>query len=305
LPHLVVVGGSGGDLFCTRPLGTVEALDFTTGAWETWPTMPTPRAQCAAVAFQGALYVVGGMTSNHHVTNVAEKFEVCTNTWRSLAPMPTARAGCAAVAVSCSLLVFGGAQGNEHCRATEQLVSGTSDWITLHDMPFSRSFCSAAALGVCVYVFGGLSSSSTGPMSVLCFNTETDTWTLHGTMPTERVGCAAGSLGTRMFVAGGYDRSDGHPLLSVELFDPASNMWSSLASMPASRRLSPGGYSRREQRLACAALAGPWVYVAGAFPAWQDRDNIEGLQIGTNTWVAMAPMPTPRWGIALATLTKS
>lgn len=55
--------------------------------------MQLPRMSCGVAAVEGALYVVGGRSSDK-VLNSIERYDVQKGAWESMAAMPQGRSGC-------------------------------------------------------------------------------------------------------------------------------------------------------------------------------------------------------------------
>ena len=108
-------------------------------------------------------------------------------------------------------------------------------------------------------------------------------------MPTGRNHVAGGAIAGRLYVVGGRP-----PLtLSVlEVFDPATNTWSSRAPMPTGR----SGHAAAVVRGCLYVFGGEGNTSAanGVFPQSELYDP------GTNSWTSLAPMRTPRHGIGAA-----
>lgn len=94
------------------------------------------------------------------------------------------------------------------------------------------------------------------------------------------------SVGGRIYVLGGLE--NGAPVGYNWEYDPAGDKWTARKMMP---------------RPAHHIMIAPWrnrIYVFGgfvrpkAFPAWQPIDNAWVYDPATDSWKALAPMPTPR-----------
>ena len=72
-------------------------------------------------------------------------------------------------------------------------------------------------------------------------------------MGTARLGAAGAVFNGKLYVFGGWNGTQN--LASVEVYDPATNVWTTLASMPTPRQLSAAG-----------VVAGI-VYIAGGYSA--------------------------------------
>lgn len=105
---------------------------------------------------------------------------------------------------------------------------------TLDQMPFCG--CAIGAVDGCLYVLGGFSSAST-MRCVWRFDPILNAWSEVTPMSTGRAYCKTGILNDKLYVVGGVSRGRGGltPLQSAEVFDPCTDTWSQIPSMPFSR----------------------------------------------------------------------
>ena len=124
------------------------------------------------------------------------------------------------------------------------------------------------------------------------YDPATDTWSTKANMPTSREGLAAAAIDGKLYVVGGWNDTD-FPKVpwrsTLEVYDPATNTWSTKANMPTPR-INP----------AAVAIDGKLYVVGGR--------NVDGYATGldvlevydpvTDTWSTKANMPTGRHGLA-------
>ncbi len=187
----------------------------------------------------------------------------------------------------------------------------------------------AAVLGPRIYLIGGFDTTTNVPVAqVLVYDTTTHRWSEAPPLPRPRGGHAAAVLEGRIHVIGGGNSESTIPDHSV--YDPATERWVSLAPLPrsmgspaavvhAGSLYSIGGRSGLEDfgdvwRYDSAAdrwLAGPAIpargthgaisacgsiYVFGGESQPQARVLADVLRLdsASNSWVTLAPLPTPR-----------
>ncbi|KAL1309997.1 hypothetical protein AAHE18_17G217900 [Arachis hypogaea] len=92
------------------------------------------------------------------------------------------------------------------------------------------------AVDGCLYVLGGFSKAST-TSSVWRFDPMQNTWSKVTPMSTGRAYCKTGILNNKLYVVGGVSQGQAGliPLQSAEVFDPSTDTWSDVPSMPFSK----------------------------------------------------------------------
>ncbi|WP_339909131.1 Kelch repeat-containing protein [Symmachiella dynata] len=105
-------------------------LTADTFVWRELPTPPFERRALATAAFDGKLYVIGGMQNRGGPTGAVDVFDPATQTW-STGP---ALDGAAACAVGGSLYVST-VQGH-----LQRMDLGANSWSTVQQLPTSRFF---------------------------------------------------------------------------------------------------------------------------------------------------------------------
>jgi N-acetylneuraminic acid mutarotase len=138
-----------------------------------------------------------------------------------------------------------------------------------------------------IFAAGGCTENSCIPTaSVYMLRTDTNaaTWETVANMSTARVGFGLAGLGGKIYAIGGSaDGEAGKSLLSsAEMFDPATNKWSPIASMKTARF-----------NLALAA-SDDALYVVGGNDGFDTLTTTEKYDPSTNTWTAIASMRQKR-----------
>jgi hypothetical protein len=171
-------------------------------------------------------------------------------------------------------------------------VATTITWTAKAPMPTARTWLTAAVFNGQIYTFGGLTSTTELDV-VERYDPVSNTWESRAPMPTARYGAAAVTLGDKIYVLGGVNASN-QIVKTVEVYDPASNTWAPAADMPTARG-----------RL--AAVAGPdgKIYaIGGSTGSTMDLTGysaaVEVFTPANGAWAAVAPLNTPRVGLAAA-----
>jgi len=292
-----------------KVLDTVEVYDPAANTWAALAQMPTARSGLVAGVVGGKLYAAGGGNVDDAPLDVLEVLvpgppppspPLPQGTWSEVAPMPTKRDD-PAVAVWMGpegarrrpekLFAIGGLDEAGNALQTVELYDPSLDeWESAPFMPTARFSLAAAVVGDKLYALGGSSDSYTRVDTVERYDPYLDTWDAVAPMPTARGSLAAGVVDGKLYALGGYD-SMTYPLDTVEVYDPATDTWAAVAPMPTAR------FSL------AAAVVGGKLYALGGLDGTggykgNSHDTVEVYNPATDTWAAVAPMPTARGSLA-------
>lgn len=286
---------------------------------------PVPRWEAAAPAgvarqelypevLDGKLYVAGGLLSpNTGYSAHFEAWDPARRRWTRLATLPEARHHIALAATDGRLWGIGGFSGgfpNWRAQASVHWYAPDADrWHPGPGLTQPRAEGIAAAVQGKIYLVGGRVPAFAGASH---FNDHEDTvlaevldpatgrWSRLPDAPTARNSAASAVIDGRIFVVGGRSaqkQADGSlrqvNVATLEVFDPASNTWTTRRPMPQAR----GG-------LAAAAYRGK-LYVFGGeqwVPEQQVFADAWVYDPAADRWDALPPMPTARHGLGAATL---
>ncbi|MFD7260119.1 Kelch repeat-containing protein [Streptomyces sp. NPDC059874] len=294
-------------------VGVLPAAAVNGTVWTTLPSMPTARygpASAAAPCPPGqtgtCVYAVGGFTSAESGT--LESYNRLTNAWSTLASLITPRHFLASAAAPCPagqtgtcVYAVGGAIGSTPTTTVESYNPATNAWSTVTSMNVARLGHGAAAApcplgqtGTCVYAVGG-----NDPGSVEAYNPATNAWSTvspiapRGELAAAAAPCPRGQSGICVYAVGGFASG---VTGRVESYNPATNAWSPVASLPTPRTL-----------LAATATSCPpgqsgvCVYaVGGAVAGSAAVRTMESYNPATNAWTTLPSMPTARSALAAA-----
>ncbi len=246
-----------------KPVGMVYEYDPASDQWTKKKPMALASHHVAFTEYHGKIYAFGGFVYPKSgppawvPINNAWEYDPANDTWKALAPMPTKRGSPVATAVGDKIYVIGGATnipGSDEMPlnfAAPQMSVGTVEeydpanntWRTRSPMPTPRNHTAIGAVNGKIYVIGGRVGAAfialASDISVVEeYDPATDKWSApRARMPTTRSALATGVYNGRIYVAGG-EYQDPHMMATfraVEAYDPASNSWSTMPSMPVSR----------------------------------------------------------------------
>ena len=264
---------------------TVGQAD-TAGRWTSGTSMPTERAEVGAALVDGKIYVVGAYSG---VTNANDAYHPSTDTWQTLAPLPRGLNHVCAVGVASTLYVIGGfdpSTGNRPVDSTYRYDPAIDAWETRASMPTPRGALGCGLAGSTIYAIGGQSPAGDTVVNE-AYDPLFDTWSTDpAPMLTPREHLATAVLNGLIHVIGGRSPALGRTATTHEVYDPASNTWTSATPLPTGR--SGIGAAVLEDR----------IFVLGGEADRTFGEN-EAYDPVTDSWSSYAPLPTPRHGLGV------
>ncbi|MFQ5596947.1 MAG: PKD domain-containing protein [Nitrospiria bacterium] len=233
--------------FCCVPhtrMTVNEEYDPVTDTWTTKAPMPTQRGDLSGGSLNGLFYAVGG-SGPFCCSSAHEAYDPVTDTWSIRAPMLTPRRALSVASVGGLLYAIGGFidPTGGHRSETESYDPATNTWSTKAPMPTGRSHMGLAEINGKLCAVGG--ANNLGSLSILeVYDPATDSWTTKAPMPTPRGGLTVGLINNKLYVVGGAQNFAPSPtvnfLNTVEVYDPATDTWSTEAPIPTIRPGSAG-----------------------------------------------------------------
>jgi N-acetylneuraminic acid mutarotase len=260
---LYVIGGWGDG----KARGANYEYDPATDRWTKKAPMPRPAHHAALAAVNGKIYVFGGFVAPATTAipvgaawePIADawEFNPATDAWKPLAPLPGKRGSAIAGEVGSKIYVIGGATTMEGSKdpfftafgparvlGTNQVYDpATNKWESRNPMSVPRNHAYSGVVNGKIYVIGGRTGhgfilSATNTNVVEEYDPASNMWSIpKERMPTARSGGASGSDGRRIYVAGGEVTTTAlvGAYRAVEAYEPATNSWTTLPSMPMPR----------------------------------------------------------------------
>jgi len=171
----------------------------------------------------------------------------------------------------------------QHCAQMSDCGKGTCDagtcragtWSTVAPMPTARDRLAAVAgADGLIYAIGGVSSTGASN-AVEAYDPMTDSWSTRAPMPTPRFELAAvlGSDGMIYAIGGDYaDVTDpGHSIVA-EVYNPTTNAWQSLPSLPVGRDNLAVAADSTGRLYAIGGYDGTTAHVLGTVATWKAGD---------------------------------
>src|SRR5262245_39269774 len=199
--------------------------------------------------------------------------------WTTLAPQPAARQEISTAVLDRKIYSIAGISGSGDSTNNVYVYDPeTNQWTTAGLLPILNHHNAAAVAAGKLYAFGGTSNRT------FLYNPQLNSWSdvaqmrfMHANTP------AVGVINDKIYVAGG--NGPNMDQTELEVYDPAMNTWTQLASMSVPRNHTAGGVINGK------------FYVAGGRPGDTAASALEVYDPATNVWTRLANMPTGRSGI--------
>lgn len=230
--------------------------------WQARAPLPQGLSHVGVAALGGKLYAFGGFTDIVHMgaRNSAFAYDPRTNTWSSLPPLSSARGSVAVAAVGGKLHVFGGRGADKIIElpsppgapkrfaafgtvATHEVYDpARRRWSKAAPLPGpARDHVGIAVLNGRIHLFGGRVADVQDNLDRHdVFDPRTGGWSTAAPLPRPRSAGAATALNGRIIYAGGECKPGGRPSTAnayddVTAYDPKTDRWTTLASLPQAR----------------------------------------------------------------------
>jgi N-acetylneuraminic acid mutarotase len=235
--RVLVVAGWNGDY-----LASVEAYDPAANTWTGKASLGTARyAHTATLLSNGKVLVTGGSNGSGSLAG-AELYDPVANVWTSPVSMNTARYGHTATLLpNGKVLVAGGydTHGGGYLTSVELYDPVADTWTTVAPMNTGRYLHTATLLpNGKVLVAAGSNGDSITSAELYDPNAGSlGTWTSVGSLNTARRYHTATLLPSgKVLVSGGTNGAGyGTPLADAEVYDPTTDIWTSLTPLNNAR----------------------------------------------------------------------
>jgi non-specific serine/threonine protein kinase len=265
-----VVGGFQADL---RSTTRVELMDSRTGRWRIGVPLPQALNHMNAVAYHGALYILGGYTqtgdTSGGATNRFWRFDAVSGRWQRQPDAPVARAAAGAAVLGNRLYVAGGRNDDQTSLASLAIYDfRTRRWSVGPSLHRAREHVAAVAAGGAIWLLGGRALGQGNFADVERYTPGSRAWQQRTPMPLARSSFQAVFADGRIVVVGGED--GGSTFSEVDALRPATGRWQRLPDLPTARH-----------GLGLAA-AGPlvWAIEGGPQAGLTTSDTVQRLRLG-------------------------
>lgn len=266
--------------------------------WYNLAPMLIPRFSHGAVACEGFIFTVGGVSLNGHLSSM-ERYDYRTNTWAGVAPMAKEISALGVAELNGSLYAVGGWHRGRPLNTVLRYYPNSNIWEAVAPMTSNRG-------GPCVvsdkylYAIGGKTENDNAndPFKYLStvekYDPRTNTWTMTTPMQVRRAYACGVAVGGNLYVVGGTQDDLYSSHSSCEAFDIENNTWTYIANLCISRAL------------AGIAFVGNHIYVLGGKKNSRERtDKVEFYDIDLDVWKVVGSVPNCMGGIQCSAVSLS
>jgi N-acetylneuraminic acid mutarotase len=246
----------------------------------------------------GRLYVLGGFHGTiGHDEYIAvprgDAYDPATNKWARVADMPEPFTHAHGAVDGSTIWFVGGFVGNNPGPGTRHVWkynAAANAWSRGPDLPAARGAGAAAVVGRELHFVGGMTADRSHDVAdhwVLDLDRPSAGWARRASMPQARNHLAAVSIGGKFYAVGGqlHQQEDQVALATVERYDPATDKWTRVASMPGPRSHIAGG---------TFVLNGRVIVVGGETAHGQPQRDVFAYDPSTNKWSRIGALPSQR-----------
>ena len=287
--------------------------------WIQGAPFPEPSEEVLGATAGGKLYVFAGLAPGWKPKAMTFEYDPASNQWTKKRPMRLPSHHVAFTSLNNKIYAFGGfsypsagAPGWNPINNGWEYDPATDEWKELAPMPTKRGAAAAAVANGKIYVTGGANSLAgvtengihpARPHNVVAtveeYDPATNTWKTVRSMLVARNHHAAAGVGDKIYVVGGrigaaFISSASNNIDLVEMYDPATDLWTPRTRMPTARSaIGAGVYNYN------ILVAGGEVQDQRFLAAFK---AVEAYDPARNQWQALPSMPHPRHGLAVGAI---
>ena len=268
------------------------------GGWSQVASLPLARTEAQQAIKDGLLYVFGGFyNSGWDATRRVDVYNPAADTWTRLPDMPVAITHAASVIDGNNVIFAGGFVGDDPGPATRDVWMyniRNKAWSKLPSLPAARGGGGAGIVGTRLYFFGGGTRNASfqhdldhGTNWELDLANLSAGWKTRASMPTPRNHLAYATVAGRVYAIGGQilNRESSGNQSVVHAYNPATNTWSSVASLPRPLGHVHAGAIVHDGRI---------ILTGGVSSGYVTQTAILSYDPSSNTWNHVRDLPVPR-----------
>lgn len=263
-------------------------------SWDSRAQAPIGRSEGQGAAVGGKLYVFGGFYTGTTTTARSDVFDPATNTWSRLPDLPEELTHSAVVADGNTIWLVGGYVDDHPGPATRSVWKFDTSSRTYTRgplLPAPRGAGGAAIVGRALHFFGGtnrVAGSTADPDQPQHWVLNLDggtTWSARANLPNPRNHLAGATVDGKIYAIGGQHNENENTGLQADVhrFDPATNSWTKVASLPKAR-----------SHIVSVVRDGQLYVLGGTNPGNTASSDVTVYSPGTDTWSKAPSLPGGR-----------
>ncbi|KAJ8009528.1 hypothetical protein DPEC_G00089810 [Dallia pectoralis] len=195
--------------------------------WNLVSRMTVPRCRHNSLVYDGKLYTIGGLAVSGNLDHV-ERYDTITNQWETVSPLPKPVHSAAATVCGGKVYLFGGVnEAGRSAGVLQSYIPLTNSWSFIESPMIDNKYAPAVTLNGYIFILGGAYARAT-----TIYDPDKGNIKSGPNMNHSRQFCSAVILDGRIYATGGIVSSEGPALGNMETFDPNSNNWTLLQSLP-------------------------------------------------------------------------
>ncbi|XP_055728154.1 kelch-like protein 29 [Salvelinus fontinalis] len=195
--------------------------------WNLVSRMTVPRCRHNSLVYDGKLYTIGGLGVSGNLNHV-ERYDTITNQWETVSPLPKPVHSAAATVCGGKVYVFGGVnEAGRSAGVLQSYVPQTNSWSFIESPMIDNKYAPAVTLNGLIFILGGAYARA-----ITIYDPDKGNIKAGPNMNHSRQFCSAVILDGKIYATGGIVSSEGPALGNMEIFDPHTNNWTLLQSLP-------------------------------------------------------------------------
>jgi Domain of unknown function (DUF4347)/Malectin domain/Kelch motif/Calx-beta domain len=303
--NLTLSNLTGGAVLGTQASATLSIVDndlspgFTNINWTTEVPSTEATSESLGAVVDGKVFVFGGFNTDDFVSSTSQRvtvYDPAINAWKRLKDMPTKLTHAPTIVDGNTVYFIGGYDGlhpNNLSTTTVWKYDTVADtWTTFVPLPVPHGAGGAALVTHAdnkryIHFFGGTNYNrtiDTGDHFFLCLDDPNPAWVIAAAMPNPRNHLGGAGIDGKVYAVGGQHKEEfsAMPVNEVDVYDPATNTWTQVASLPTPRSQMGAGTIVWNGR----------IIVAGGEKAFSTPvASVTAYNPATNTWTELTPLP--------------
>jgi N-acetylneuraminic acid mutarotase len=286
----------GAEVSSTIDIADDDAAAGTKITWTSARSSPIARSEAMTVAVDGKMYVFGGYVDTTFTpTRRVDVFDPAApsgGSWTRLSDsdMPIALTHAGIALRGRDVIIAGGypakSTGGQTfaSSAVLQYNLDTHQWSNLPSLPSARGGGALVNVNGTLHFFGGADASRLDRAEHWSLSPGAASWVAKASLLTTRNHLGAVALDGKIYAVGGQKNQDAKeiPQSALEVYNPATNQWTALRSLP---------FGRSHIAAATMIAGGRIVTIGGETTFNTSVNNVSSYDPGTNTWSELTPLP--------------